>query len=48
MAVAPEHDCQAFAPMVVPDAARIRVAAVGRPNPIALNNLVGRVLVDKR
>ena len=46
MAVTPQHDRQALAPMVVPDAARIRVAAVGMPNPIALYDLVDRVAVN--
>ena len=46
MAVAPQHDRQALTPMVVPDAARIRVATVGLPDPIAQNDLVDWVAVN--
>ena len=46
MAVAPQHDRQAFTAMVVPEAARICVTAVGGPVPIALNDFIDWVTIN--
>jgi hypothetical protein len=43
MIVGPQHDRQAFTATVVPEAARIGVAAVGGPVPIALNDFGDRM-----